>query len=48
MGYYGTNEFSIRGEYPLKEMTDYYDINKVAKLFYFCDDMCSCFVDKTK
>jgi len=49
MGPYGSKEFlGMKGEYFLKEMTNCYSTNKIAKLFYFCDDMCSQFIEKTK
>lgn len=46
MGIYGTKEFSNYGEYTLKELTDAFNSCKQAKLFYFCDDMSSQFLDK--
>jgi len=47
MGIYGTTEFDSKyGEYNLKELTDAYNKNKLAKLFYFCDDIASMFLEK--
>ena len=49
MGPYGTHEFSKKtGEYSIKEMTDCYNKNKLAKLFYFCDDMTSMFLEEKR
>jgi len=48
MGMYSTTEFIPKGEYDLKELVDAYNKNKIAKLFYFADDMVSQFVDKSK
>ena len=49
MGMYGAGESGCRGtEYPLKILVDSYNANKVAKLFYFCDDMASQFLDVKK
>jgi hypothetical protein len=47
MGPYGTTDFAFNGEYTLKEMVDTYSKNNIAKLFYFCDDMSSMFLEKT-
>lgn len=47
MGMYGTFEFKERsGEYSMVELVDTYNKNKLAKLFYFCDDMSSQFLEK--
>lgn len=47
MGLYYTKQFnSFTGEYFLRDMTKAYDKLKVAKLFHFCDDMVSQFIDK--
>jgi hypothetical protein len=52
MGMYGTKEFGKvinkvkYSEYTLKELSEAYNINKLAKLFYFCDDMSSMFLEK--
>lgn len=49
MGMYGTKEFlGLAGEYTLQELTHYFNKDNKAKLFYFCDDMASQFVDKTR
>jgi len=49
MGMYATHEFSDwTGEFPLKELSDAFNKNKLAKLFYFCDDMVSQFLDVQK
>lgn len=50
MGVYGTKEFAgnNRGEYTIKELIDCYNRNKYAKLFYFCDDLSSNFLEVTK
>jgi len=47
MGMYGTTEFGgARGEYSIKELVDAYNNVKLAKLFYFCDDMSTQFLEK--
>jgi hypothetical protein len=48
MGMYGTYEFAgpEKGEYTLQELTINYNTNKLAKLFYFCDDMSSQFLEE--
>ncbi len=49
MGFYGTKEFnSFKGEYTLSELVKVFNKNKLAKLFYFCDDMSSQFMEFTK
>jgi len=49
MGMYGTKEFSsFMGEYNIKDLGDIYNKNKIAKLFYFCDDMSSNFLEEKK
>lgn len=48
MGVYGTKAFNDNGEYTLMEMVNNYNINKIAKLFYFCDDMSSQFLEENK
>jgi len=49
MGMYSTIEFlGTKGEYNVKELVGVYNTNKVAKLFYFCDDMVAQFVDDKK
>jgi len=48
MGAYGTTEFSPKGEYTLKEQKDYWNTNKLSKLFYFCDDSVAQFKDVQK
>lgn len=49
MGMYGTYEFSniskSKGEYSLQELTNIYNINKAAKLFHFCDDISTQFLE---
>ena len=47
MGMYGTKEFlgDWLGEYTIKELVKAFN-DKRVKLFYFCDDMVSQFVDK--
>jgi len=46
MGMYGTNEFGkFKGEYPIEYLATAYNNNKLAKLFYFCDDMSSQFLE---
>ena len=47
MGMYGTVEFNEKGEYILKELVGAFN-NRIVKLFYFCDDIVSQFVDKKK
>ena len=44
MGYYGTTGFNQRGEYSLMDLAE---ANKepLTKLFYWCDDMSSQFID---
>lgn len=51
MGVYATQEFKaynpyINAEYELKQLTNMFNKNKLAKLFHYCDDMVSQFVDK--
>jgi hypothetical protein len=46
MGFYGTTEFSNKGEYSLRDMVEIYNLNKLCKLFYFCDDMSAQFYEK--
>lgn len=46
MGFYGTREFGRYGEYSLHELTEAYNKLKIAKLFYFCDDMATQFLEK--
>lgn len=47
MGMYGTKEFnSMNGEYTLSELVNVYNRNKICKLFYFCDDMSSQFLEE--
>ncbi|MCK4551242.1 MAG: hypothetical protein KAT91_04765, partial [Candidatus Aenigmarchaeota archaeon] len=46
MGMYGTHEFSDKGEYSLLELINAYNVHKVAKLFYFCDDLSAQFYEK--
>lgn len=48
MGAYGSKEFLgfSKGEYTIQEMVEVFNTNKVAKLFYFCDDMAAQFVDE--
>jgi len=47
MGMYGTTEFGgPRGEYSIQEIVGCYNNNKLAKLFYFCDDMSAQFCEK--
>jgi len=46
MGFYGTTEFNGRGEYTLHELVEAYNNLKVAKLFYFCDDLSTQFLEK--
>ncbi len=47
MGYYGSKEFnSLTGEYSLMQLTQAYNLNKIAKLFYFCDDMSAQFLER--
>lgn len=55
MGMYGTHEFSDlsswskgNGEYSLQELSNYWNNNKVSKLFYFCDDTVAQFKDIKK
>jgi len=55
MGMYGTHEFMNlsnwrvgKGEYSLQELSNYWNNNKVSKLFYFCDDTVSQFKDIKK
>jgi len=48
MGFYGTTEFSSKGEYTLQELVNAYNNNNLAKLFYFCDDMSSQFLENTR
>jgi len=48
MGFYGISAFSDKGEYTLMEMVNAYNINKLAKLFYFCDDMSSQFLEEKR
>ena len=51
MGPYGTYEFNTgwsKGEYSLREMTNAFNTNKLAKLFYFCDDMSAQFYETKK
>ena len=46
MGFYGTTEFNSKnGEYKLQEMVNTYNISRIAKLFYFCDDMSTNFLE---
>lgn len=46
MGMYGTTEFhNGMGEYTLRELVKAYNENKIAKLFYFCDDMSTQFLE---
>jgi len=46
MGMYGTRDFSaFSGEYSLKELADAWNNNKLSKLFYFCDDMSTQFLE---
>ena len=47
MGMYATKEFSSSyiGQYQMKELSDAFN-EKIVKLFYFCDDMVSQFVDE--
>lgn len=46
MGPYGTTDFYPYGEYTLSDLTDYWNKNKLSKLFYFCDDTVATFRDK--
>jgi 23S rRNA maturation-related 3'-5' exoribonuclease YhaM len=51
MGMYGTNEFAsnkpyLEGEYSLQELVNAYQKEKLCKLFYFCDDMSTNFVEE--
>jgi len=48
MGMYGSFEFGQYGEFSLAELCDNYNSTKIAKLFYFCDDMVAQFFDKTQ
>jgi len=49
MGMYGTKEFSAsNGEYSIHDLSDVFNRNKLAKLFYFCDDMSSQFLEEKK
>lgn len=45
MGMYGTEEFGIYKEYSLATLVNAYNKNKLAKLFYFCDDMSTNFLE---
>jgi len=46
MGFYGTIEFNIKkGEYSLAGLGEVYNQRKLAKLFYFCDDMSTQFME---
>lgn len=51
MGPYYTSEFAatttyMTGEYSVAQYLDVYNRNKLAKLFHYCDDMSSQFVEK--
>jgi len=47
MSFYGTSEFdSFRAEYTLRELSEGFNNNKIAKLFAFCDDMESQFMEE--
>lgn len=48
MGPYHSYEASDYGEYDLRTLHMIYNRNKLAKLFYFCDDMASQFLDVTR
>ena len=53
MSMYGTNEFAEtngwgKGEYSLKELSTKYNENKLAKLFYFADDISTQFYEDKK
>jgi len=48
MGMYGTTDFNFRGEYTLQELSNYWNTNKLSKLFYFCDDVVAQFKDIKK
>ena len=45
MGMYGTHEFGYVKEYSIRELGRAFN-NRIAKLFYFCDDMSSQFLEK--
>lgn len=47
MGIYGTKEFKLdTGEYTIAEMVEAYNREPLAKLFYFCDDMSSKWLER--
>lgn len=49
MGMYGTTQFGgLKGEYGIMDLVRCYNTNKFAKLFYFCDDMVTQFLDVKK
>jgi putative nucleotidyltransferase with HDIG domain len=49
MGMYGTKQFNTySGEYDINTLVEVYNRNKLAKLFYFCDDMSAQFLEKNK
>jgi len=48
MGYYGSREFSDQGEYNITELSKSNNYDSITKLFYWCDDICSTYIDKKK
>jgi len=48
MGFYGSYEFLdlVRGEYSMRDIAEAYNKHKIAKLFHFCDDYSTQFLEE--